>query len=136
MAVSCLPTPGLAEIVGVMDVDHERARRLADELSTAPFDSLDDLLNENPTAVYVTTPNSRLEEPVMGALKAGTHVFCEKPMATTLEQAKERLKTVEASELIYQIGFNRRFVSTSSPRLGSRRALSRSRPTSRWTVAS
>ena len=52
---------------------------------------MEDLLNENPTAVYVTTPNARHVEPVLGALEAGVHVFSEKPMATSLAEARRIL---------------------------------------------
>ncbi|MFB0545840.1 MAG: Gfo/Idh/MocA family protein [Anaerolineae bacterium] len=97
------------ELMGVMDIDRARAERLAGELETRAFDKLDDLLNEGPTAVYVTTPNALHREPVLAALAAGAHVFSEKPMATTLDEAKSILGAVEESGLIYQIGFNRRF---------------------------
>lgn len=97
------------ELAGVMDIDSQCARQLAGELGTQAFDTLDDLLNEQPAAVYVTTPNARHVEPVLKALLAGVHTFSEKPMATSLAEAQEILRAVEAPGLIYQIGFNRRF---------------------------
>lgn len=97
------------ELMGVMDIDRACAERLAKELETKAFDKLDNLLSEGPTAVYVATPNALHREPVLEALSAGAHVFSEKPMATSLDEARSILEAVESSGLIYQIGFNRRF---------------------------
>lgn len=43
------------------------------------------------------------------ALRAGKHVFCEKPIDLNIEKIKEVLDEVEKSKLKYQVGFNRRF---------------------------
>lgn len=43
------------------------------------------------------------------ALKAGKHVFCEKPIDHDVEKIKEVLKVVEETGKKYQVGFNRRF---------------------------
>jgi myo-inositol 2-dehydrogenase/D-chiro-inositol 1-dehydrogenase len=43
------------------------------------------------------------------ALKAGKHVFCEKPIDHSVEKIKEVLQAVDASGKKYQVGFNRRF---------------------------
>jgi myo-inositol 2-dehydrogenase / D-chiro-inositol 1-dehydrogenase len=46
---------------------------------------------------------------VLGALKRNVHVFSEKPMATSLHEAKQIVEAASHSKGIYQIGFNRRF---------------------------
>lgn len=43
------------------------------------------------------------------ALKAGKHVFCEKPIDHDVNKIKEVLKVVDETGLKYQVGFNRRF---------------------------
>ena len=45
----------------------------------------------------------------MEAVKAGKHVFCEKPIDHNVKKIKEVLEVVEKSGLKYQVGFNRRF---------------------------
>jgi myo-inositol 2-dehydrogenase/D-chiro-inositol 1-dehydrogenase len=45
----------------------------------------------------------------MRALAAGKHVFCEKPMATTLADAQHLLDAARASGRVFQMGHNRRF---------------------------
>jgi len=43
------------------------------------------------------------------AIKAGKHVFCEKPIDLDLKKIKQVMKALEGTELKYQVGFNRRF---------------------------
>ncbi len=60
-------------------------------------------------AVYITTPNTRHTELSIAAAKAGKHVFCEKPMATSLVDARAVLDAANKSEAVFQAGHNRRF---------------------------
>ncbi len=55
-------------------------------------------------------PNALHAEPSIGALKAGKHVFCEKPMAGTLEEAKRMLEAARNSSAKAMVCFNYRFV--------------------------
>src|SRR3989304_5851652 len=71
-------------LVGIADVVPRAAERLAAEGETAALGSLADLLDRGVDAVYVCPPNPRHVEPVVAPLRAGIHVFSEKPMATTL----------------------------------------------------
>lgn len=43
------------------------------------------------------------------AIKAGKHVFCEKPIDHDIDKIKEVIKALEGTSLKYQVGFNRRF---------------------------
>jgi myo-inositol 2-dehydrogenase/D-chiro-inositol 1-dehydrogenase len=61
--------------------------------------------------VYVTTPNTHHAEPVLALLAHGAHVFSEKPMATSLDEARRIYQAAERSRGVYQIGFNRRFAN-------------------------
>jgi myo-inositol 2-dehydrogenase/D-chiro-inositol 1-dehydrogenase len=60
-------------------------------------------------AVYITSPNTLHAELALRAIAAGKHVFCEKPMATTLEAARKVLEAAGAAKTVFQVGFNRRF---------------------------
>ncbi len=60
-------------------------------------------------AVYVTAPNTRHVELALRAVQAGKHVFCEKPMATTLADAERVLAAAQSSAKVFQVGHNRRF---------------------------
>jgi myo-inositol 2-dehydrogenase/D-chiro-inositol 1-dehydrogenase len=48
-------------------------------------------------------------EPVLKALQKNINVFSEKPMATSLSEAKKIVDAVKKSKAIYNLGFNRRF---------------------------
>ncbi len=97
------------EIIGVADIMERRAQALAMEVGGQAYTSADALLGVAPDAVYVCTPNTLHTELVLQALKRGIHVFSEKPMATSLREARQILQTAESSKGIYQVGHNRRF---------------------------
>ncbi|MCB1018510.1 MAG: Gfo/Idh/MocA family oxidoreductase [Bryobacterales bacterium] len=90
-------------IAGIYDVDPGRAGALA-------VASLDDLFARC-DAVYVASPNTTHAEMALLALQAGKHVFCEKPMGTTLDDARRIHEAASAAKTAFQVGFNRRFAN-------------------------
>ena len=56
--------------------------------------------------VSITTPNGMHREMALAALAAGKHVWCEKPMALTLEDARQMALAAQASGLKTQLGYN------------------------------
>jgi predicted dehydrogenase len=59
-------------------------------------------------AVVIALPEHTHKDAAVAALKAGKHVFCEKPMAYSLEQGKEMLAAAKESGKTLQIGQQRR----------------------------
>ncbi|HHY82536.1 MAG TPA: Gfo/Idh/MocA family oxidoreductase [Clostridiales bacterium] len=59
--------------------------------------------------VDITAPSNAHKEIAIGAAEAGKHVFCEKPLALNLKDAREMLKVVRDKGVKHQIGFNYRF---------------------------
>ncbi|MBN1563736.1 MAG: Gfo/Idh/MocA family oxidoreductase [Anaerolineae bacterium] len=55
-------------------------------------------------------PNDAHAAPSIAAAEAGKHVFCEKPMARTAEEAKPMLDAVEKAGVKHMVAFNYRFV--------------------------
>src|SRR5882724_5543209 len=86
------------EIVSTFDADPSRS----------DADSFEETL-EKSDAVYITAPNTRHAGLALRAVAAGKHVFCEKPMATTLADAQRVLDAAQASGRVFQVGHNRRF---------------------------
>ncbi|MDR1801473.1 MAG: Gfo/Idh/MocA family oxidoreductase [Lachnospiraceae bacterium] len=64
----------------------------------------------NLDAVAIVTPSVYHPEQVECALKAGKHIFCEKPLAVTVDDCKKIEKMAEAyPDLVFALGFMRRF---------------------------
>lgn len=55
-------------------------------------------------------PNDAHAEPSIAAAKAGKHVFCEKPLGRTAEEAKSMLDAVTSAGVKHMVAFNYRFV--------------------------
>jgi predicted dehydrogenase len=74
-----------ARFVSVCDVDAARASAAGKELEARPeTDYRAVIANPEVKAVIIATPGFLHAEPTIAAAQAGKHVFCEKPMATTL----------------------------------------------------
>jgi UDP-N-acetylglucosamine 3-dehydrogenase len=99
------------EIAAVCDIIENRADELADLYSARVYTKYQDLLADAEVdAVSVCTPNY-LHAPIsVSALKAGKHVLCEKPMATSAEEALEMIQAAETSGKKLMIAHNQRFV--------------------------
>jgi len=96
------------EITAIYDLQKPLAERLARSTGAAVAHSVAEVLAMC-DAVYVTTPNTKHTELAVVAAEERKHVFCEKPMATTLGDARRVLKSAEKSDCIFQVGHNRRF---------------------------
>ncbi len=90
-----------AEVAAVYDVEPSRAGALAAASVEEVFAKSD--------AVYVTSPNTTHVAMALEAISAGKHVFCEKPMATTLEDAQKLHEKATSAGKVFQVGHNRRF---------------------------
>jgi predicted dehydrogenase len=100
----------LEKLVAVADVNLESAEALADELKVKAYDDHRKMLEENELdCVLVVTPTYTHARITVDAAEAGAHVFCEKPMAITLEECDQMLEATERNNVKLMIGFVRRF---------------------------
>lgn len=60
-------------------------------------------------AAFVLTPKQIHTEYVMAAIEGGLDVFCEKPLATTLAEARAMAEAAHDGRRILMVGFNRRY---------------------------
>lgn len=95
-------------VSAIYDVMDERTQSLSRSSGGVVSQSAEELIASS-DAVYITTPNTKHTELAIAAAEAGKHVFCEKPMATTLADAQKVLEAAERSSAVFQIGHNRRF---------------------------
>ena len=98
------------ELVGIMDKDEEAAKKSAKELGVDYYTDMDEMLKDADfDAVTIATPTFTHADIVVKAAENGKHVFCEKPLAITLEEADRMKKAVEDAGVTFQIGFMRRY---------------------------
>ncbi|HJQ23534.1 MAG TPA: Gfo/Idh/MocA family oxidoreductase [Blastocatellia bacterium] len=96
------------QIVAIHDAVGERAAALAQAAGASATTSADELI-EASDAVYIATPNTQHTELALAAIQAGKHIFCEKPLATGLDDARMILEAALQTARVFQVGFNRRF---------------------------
>jgi predicted dehydrogenase len=97
------------ELAAYYDLNIDRARKIAQKYGGKVYSSVAELLAD-PTidAVSVCTANTSHAEISIAALKAGKHVLCEKPMATTLEDCEAMVKTARETGKFLMVGQNQR----------------------------
>ena len=96
------------QVAAVYDLDQQCAQRLArahEALVTADPNEVIDRCD----AVYITTPNTQHVSLTLAALDAGKHVFCEKPLATSITDAESVFNKAKGLQSVFQVGHNRRF---------------------------
>jgi predicted dehydrogenase len=98
-----------ASLTGIVSSTPERGRRAATELGIAnSFDTLEALLESGDVdVVHVCTPNALHAEQGLAVLAAGLPVVCEKPLATTIADARRMVDA--AGDLVAAVPFVYRF---------------------------
>lgn len=71
------------------------------------------LQDENINTIAILTRHNLHADLTVAGLQAGKHVFCEKPLALTLEELDEIMRILESSKNLLMVGFNRRFAALS-----------------------
>lgn len=96
----------------VADVDWGRANELATLSSAlATVDWHEVVSNREVDAVVVSTPTKFHAEIAIGALQAGKHVLCEKPLARTADEADQIVEAARLAGRVLKTGFNYRQMS-------------------------
>lgn len=89
------------EIVGVMSTDAGRGAAYAREFGIPlSVTSLDALFAAGIDAAYIATTNERHRAEAIAAAKAGVHVLCEKPLATTLADARAMVEACSEAGVV------------------------------------
>lgn len=101
------------ELVAVCDINTERANSVAQQYGVKAYTNYEELLASGTVeAVSVCTPNY-IHAPIsVAALNSGVHVLCEKPMATSEEEAKAMIEAAKTNGKKLMIGHNQRFVAS------------------------
>lgn len=101
-----------AELFALCDLDEEKLEKEAKRLNVKKtYTDFDEMLKDDEIdAITITSPSHLHTEQISKALKAGKHVFSEKPLGTTVDQCKLAEKAVEDNpDQVFMLGFMRRF---------------------------
>jgi len=100
-----VPTPRLELLC---DTPADKAAAMAEQFGFARSTGDWRTLITDPAVdiVSITTPNRLHHEIAMAAIAAGKHVYCEKPMALTLQQAEEMAAAAQAAGVKTIVGYN------------------------------
>ncbi|MFK8161717.1 MAG: Gfo/Idh/MocA family protein [Lewinella sp.] len=96
------------DLIGFYDADADMARRVADEFHLKAYDNPEDLIAAA-DVIDVVTPTPTHHKMVKMALRGGCHVFVEKPLTETLEEAKELIELSRKAGKLVQVGHVERF---------------------------
>lgn len=99
-----------SQLVAVCDTDRARAEQVAAELGTRAVSDYRTLLGAV-DAVSVVVPTRAHHEIAHAFLDAGVHVLVEKPIASTLDEADDLIRTARKRNVVLQVGHLERFSS-------------------------
>jgi len=105
-----LAQQGQVELVAVTDADSSRASAVASQSGTRPFTSVKDMLREaRPDAASVAVPTVHHLAVARELMEAGVDVLIEKPIAASIAEADELIRTAQQNQRVAQVGHLERF---------------------------
>jgi predicted dehydrogenase len=103
-----LELPEIFELVGFFDPNEIHAQEAIDLFGVKRFDSLEAILNEI-DCVDIVTPTLAHFDAAAAAIKKSIHVFVEKPITQTIEEANSLIKLANEADIKVQVGHVERF---------------------------
>jgi predicted dehydrogenase len=103
-----------AEITAICDLNEKLAKETSEKLGVSNcYSDLDEMLNnEKLDAVSVATPDNCHTESVIKAAQKGLHVMVEKPLATTVNECKDMIKTASDYNVYLMVDWHNRWNPT------------------------
>jgi len=96
------------DLVGFYDPDKSNSDKAINEFNIKSFESINSLLNAV-EAIDIVTPTISHFDCAVDALKMSKHIFIEKPITNTIDEAKNLLKLTKEAGIIVQVGHVERF---------------------------
>jgi predicted dehydrogenase len=97
-----------AELVGFYDPDDKNANEVVEKFQLKRFDDPDSLIDVC-DAIDIVAPTHFHFNLCQKAIRKGRHIFVEKPLAGTMDEARELVKLVRESNVKCQVGHVERF---------------------------
>jgi len=98
-----------ASLSSVFDPEGERSRALTAAFGGKAVDRVDELWESPVEAVIICPPTFLHKEYCLEAVRAGKHVLCEKPIASSLEDAREMIDKAREAGIRFLVGHALRF---------------------------
>ena len=96
------------QLIGFYDPDEKTAKDVVAQFNVPYFSNPEDLLSLA-DAVDIVVPTNYHYDLCELAIKAGKHIFVEKPMCDTMDQALSLIKLVKEANIKFQVGHVERF---------------------------
>jgi predicted dehydrogenase len=106
--LKCIKEISDFELIGFYDPDVANAEKIEQEFGVRKWGSLDELIDAV-DVVDIVTPTISHFECAAKSLKKCRHVFIEKPIVTSLEEARELIKIAREANVKVQVGHVERF---------------------------
>lgn len=100
---------GNHELVAVLDVSDAAASPVAAGTGALATGDRGAFFETNPEIVFISTPPHTHRDFAEAAFAAGAHVFCEKPLAHSVDDARAMVVAATAAERRLGVGFNMRY---------------------------
>lgn len=98
-----------ATLTAIYDTDIERGKQAAAQYDVSFFADCEAFLAGGVDVVLVCSENVFHKEMVIAAAKAKKHILCEKPIATTMEDAREMIAVCEENGVVLSIAYPVRY---------------------------
>jgi len=96
------------KLVGFCDIDDANAKLVSEKYGLPRFEDAEALMDAC-DAVDIVAPTTSHFELCEAAIKKGKHVFVEKPLANTMDEARELVKLAKEANIKFQVGHVERF---------------------------
>ena len=96
------------QFTAVADVREEVAKEVGEKFGVKPFVDYKEMF-DSVDAIVVATPPWQHTEVTVDAAKNGIHVFCEKPLSATLEDANAMIAATDEADVAFMVGHVLRF---------------------------
>jgi len=106
--IRILKDADFVELVGFYDPDKQMAAKAFEEFGVQPFADMDELIDKC-DVIDVVTPTLAHYDCAVSSIRKFKHVFIEKPISHTLEEAKKMISLSEEAKVKVQVGHVERF---------------------------
>jgi len=96
-------------IAGIVDASAEQLAKRSGEWDVPAYESVEALLESDIDSVFICTPPLTHRELVEQAAQAGKHIYLEKPIALSLEDADAVIAAAEQAGIVLMVGYNLRY---------------------------